>query len=173
MNSIIETASKVTTPLGLGGVAVAVLFLVYRQIIKRDIFPKLTVALAGTIIQSIINKLFILALVAIFLGFTGYVVAKFSSESKSPPDSVSISFALEMSFKDAVKMIAATDSYTAVFSNCPEILLHARIEPGEFGGKTPKELIEALRYRLVDSSIVPKYRVQHFKERGIYEIMCQ
>ena len=172
MNAIIDTASKVSTPLALGGLVVAILYLIYRQIIKRDMFPKLTVALAGTIIQSIINKLFILALVAILLGFAGYIIATFSSISKLPPDSITINLTSGMSFQDAVKMIAANDSHMAVFSNCTEALLGAKLEPGEFGGKTSKRLIEALQYRLIISGKAVKYRVEHFKDRGIYEIRC-
>jgi len=172
MNSIFEIASKVSTPLALAGVVVAVLFLIFRQIIKKNIFPKLTVALAGTIIQSIINKMFILALVAIVLGFAGYVVATFALEPKLPPDSITISLPSGMSFQEAVKMIAATDSHTAVFSKCTKALLNAKLEPGEFGGKTSKELIEALQYRLINSGTAGKYRLEHFKDRGIYEIRC-
>lgn len=176
MNSLIDIASKVSTPLALGGVVIAVLFYIYQQIIKKGIFPRLTVFLAGTIIQSIINKLFTLALVAIVLGFVGYVVAIFSPETKLaplPPDSIKISLPHGMSFQDAVKMIAANDSHTAVFSNCKEALLSAKVEQGEFGGKTAKELIEALQYRFISSDPTGKYRVEHFKDRGIYEIFCE
>jgi hypothetical protein len=172
MNSIFEIASIISTPLALSGVVVASLFLLFRQIIKKNIFPKLTVVLAGTIIKSIINKIFIIALVAIVMGFAGYVVARFSLIPKLPPDFITISLPSGMSFQEAVKMIAANDSHTALFSNCTEALLRTKVEPGRFGGKTSGELIEALQYRLVDSSTAGKYCVEHFKDRGIYEIRC-
>jgi hypothetical protein len=172
MNSIFEITSKVSTPLALGGVVVAVLFFIFRQIIKKNIFPKLTVALTGTIIQGIIHKMFILTLFAIVLGFGGYVVPKFAPAPKLPPDSITISLPSGMSFQEAVKMIAANDSHTTVFYNCTETLLGAKVEPGKFGGKTSKELIEALQYRLINSGTAGKYRVEHFKDRGIYEIRC-
>ena len=173
MSSIFEITSKVSTPLALGGVVVAILFFILRQIIKKNIFPKLTIALAGTIIQSIINKLFILALVAIVLGFAGYTVALFVPTLKMPPNSVKLSLPSEISFQEAVKMIAANDGNTAVFSNCTDALLGTKLESGEFGGKTPTELIEALQYRFINSDRAGKYRVKHFKDRGIYEIRCE
>ena len=173
MNSIFEITSKVSTPLALGGVVFAILFFILRQIIKKKIFPKLTIALAGTIIQSIINKLFILALVAIVLGFAGYTVALFAPTLKLPPNSVKLSLPSGMSFQEAVKMIAANDGNTAVFSNCTDALLDAKLESGEFGGKTSTELIEALQYRFINSDSAGKYRMKHFKDRGIYEIRCE
>lgn len=172
MDSIFEITSKVSTPLALAGVAVAVLFFIFRQIIKKNIFPKLTVALAGTIIQSIIHKMFILAIVAIVLGFAGYVVAKFAPVPRPPPDSITISLPSGTSFQEAVKMIATNDSRTAVFVKCREALLGAKVEAGKFGGKTSKELIEALQYRFIDSGTATKYHVEHFKDTGIYEIHC-
>jgi hypothetical protein len=172
MNSLFNIASKVSTPLALGGVVIVVLFYIYQQIIKKNIFPKLTVYLAGSIIKNMINKLFILSLVALGLGFVAYIVAISAPETKLPPDFFKISLPPGMSFQVAVKMIAAKDSQTAVFSNCKEALLNTKVEQGEFGGKTAKELIEALQYRFISSDLSTKYRVEHFKDRGIYEIYC-
>ncbi len=172
MASIFEITSKVSTPLALAGVVVAVLFFIFQHIIKKNIFPKLTVTVAGTIIQSIINKLFIVAIVAIILGFAGYVVAKFAPAPNPPPDSITISLPSGTSFQEAVKMIAANDRHTAVFSKCRKALLGAEVEKGSFTGKTSKELIEALQYRFIGSDIDSQYHVEYFKERGIYEIHC-
>lgn len=173
MNSIFEITSKISTPLALGGVVVAILFFILRQIIKKNIFPKLTIALAGNIIQSIINKLFFLALVAIVLGFLGYTFALFAPTLKMVPSSVKISLPSGISFQKAVKMIAANDGNTAVFSNCTDALLGVKLESGEFGGKTSMDLIEALQYRFINPDSSGKYRVKHFKDRGIYEIQCK
>lgn len=173
MNSLFDIASKVSTPLALSGVVIAVLFYIYKQIIKKDIFPKLSEYLAGTIIQSIINKLFILSLVAVGLGFIGYVVTILVPETKLPSDSFKISLPSGLSFQVAAKMIAAKDSQTAIFSNCKEALLNTKVEKGEFGGKTAKDLIEALQYRFISSDPIAKYRVEHLKDRGIYEIHCE
>jgi len=45
MTSIFDITSKVSTPLALAGVVVAVLFFIFRHIIKKNIFPTLTAAL--------------------------------------------------------------------------------------------------------------------------------
>ena len=45
-----------------------------REIIKRDIFPKLTKQLSADIIKLMIERLFALTLVAIVLGFAGFIL---------------------------------------------------------------------------------------------------
>ena len=171
MNSIVEIASKVSTPLALGGLIAAFLFFIFRQILTKNIFPKLTAALSGTILQSIIDKLFILALVAMILGFAGYVV-KVIAGMNIPPDSVSISIPSGMSLQDAAKIISADEGHTAVFLDCPDAFLNSKVESGTLTGRTSMELIETLEHRLIEPTAKHKYRVKHLKDKGIYEIHC-
>ena len=72
--TLFEIASKVGTPLALSGIIIVVLFLLYKIILKKEIFPKLTKIHSFKIINKIINCLFILALVAIILGFVAYII---------------------------------------------------------------------------------------------------
>jgi len=58
----------------LSGLIAALFFLLLRQIIAKNIFPTLTKTLGGEILRLIIKCFFILALVAMLLGFVGYVV---------------------------------------------------------------------------------------------------
>jgi hypothetical protein len=88
MNPIIEIATRVSTPLALSGLVAAFLFFIFRQIIAKNIFPNLTAALSGTIILTIINRLFVLALVAMILGFFGYVLKAVAGQSKPPHETV-------------------------------------------------------------------------------------
>jgi hypothetical protein len=74
METIIEIASRISTPLALAGLLAAFLFFIFRQIINTGILPELTKKAGGTIILAIINKLFVLALGAMVLGFGGYVL---------------------------------------------------------------------------------------------------
>jgi len=74
MDKIFEIATKIATPLALSGLLSAAFFLVARQIIEKNIFPKLTKQLSSQIIKIIIDRLFILSLVTIILGFIGYVI---------------------------------------------------------------------------------------------------
>ena len=76
MDKILNIATKVSTPLALGGLIVGIFFLIVRQIISTGLIPQLTVETGGTIILRIINGFIILSLVAIVLGFVGYVIKK-------------------------------------------------------------------------------------------------
>lgn len=83
MAEVIEIASKVSTPLALGGLVAAFFFFILRQIVARNIFPTLTKNLGAGILRLIIDRLFVLALVAVVLGFAGFVV---STVSGKPPE---------------------------------------------------------------------------------------
>lgn len=86
MNAIFEIATKVSTPLALGGFCLAVLFFLIRQIIRREVFPRLTRMAGADIFKLIIERLFVLALVAMVLGFAGYAlrfVSTFGAEDPS------------------------------------------------------------------------------------------
>jgi hypothetical protein len=73
--SIFDVASKVSTPLAVAGFLAAAFFLILRQILtKTNLFPTLKGSHAHAIIVLIIERLFALPLVAIVLGFAGYVL---------------------------------------------------------------------------------------------------
>jgi hypothetical protein len=73
MNSVFETAAKVSTPLALAGFIAAAFFLLCRQIIAREIFPALTKRDSHGLLSLIVNRLFSLSLVAMLLGFVGFI----------------------------------------------------------------------------------------------------
>lgn len=74
MQEIFEITSRVSTPLALGGFLAAVVFFIFRQILKKDFFPTLAKSASAEIIKTIIDRLFVLALVAMVLGFAGYIL---------------------------------------------------------------------------------------------------
>lgn len=74
MQEIFEIASRVSTPLALGGFSAAVVFFIFRQILKKDFFPTLAKSASAEIVKTIIDRLFVLALVAMVLGFAGYIL---------------------------------------------------------------------------------------------------
>lgn len=76
MDKIFQVATDISTPLMLAGFFAAAFFFIVRQIIKANIFPKLTKQLSGDIIKIIIERLFVLALIAMILGFVGYIVVQ-------------------------------------------------------------------------------------------------
>ncbi|WP_040495452.1 hypothetical protein [Fulvivirga imtechensis] len=72
MEMIFEIASNVSTPLGLAGIIATVLFFSISQFIKAGIIAKTTKRTSGRIAILIINRLFVLAFITIFLGFLGF-----------------------------------------------------------------------------------------------------
>jgi hypothetical protein len=73
---IFEIASNVSTPLALAGFLAAAFFLIVRGIVSRNIFPALTARLSSEIIKLSIICLFILSLVAMLLGFAGFIFVR-------------------------------------------------------------------------------------------------
>jgi len=73
VDKIFDVATSISTPLALGGFLAAVVFWIFRQIIAKDIFPRLTESLGADVIKHIVDRLFILALVATVLGISAYV----------------------------------------------------------------------------------------------------
>jgi hypothetical protein len=76
MEKLFEVASSISTPLGLGGFLAAVLFYIFKQILTRDFLRQTTSAHSADIIKIIIDRLFVLALIAMVLGFIAYLVTK-------------------------------------------------------------------------------------------------
>ncbi len=74
MQDVFEITSHISTPLMLAGIFASVLFFIFRQILKKKIFPSFTKAAGYEVIKTIIDKIFLLALVSMFFGFAGYVI---------------------------------------------------------------------------------------------------
>jgi uncharacterized membrane protein YhdT len=174
MKSIFEVASNISTPLALSGFMAAVLFFVFRQIVAKNIFPKLNAVMGGTILRDIINKLFILALIAMVLGFAGWVIAAYAPERqpKPPPDSVTVSLTSDMTFRQAAETVVEMEGQIVSFPDCGESDLNGKIKGGPMTADTTKKLLENLQYRLIGAGTL-KYHVAHLKDRGLYEIHCQ
>jgi hypothetical protein len=73
---------RVKTPLTLGGLVVIVLYGIYSQILKLNIFPQLPAASAFVIIRDIIGYLFWLAVLAVILGVGSYLAVHFVTQLK-------------------------------------------------------------------------------------------
>lgn len=67
MENVLEIATNISTPLGLGGFVAAAFFLIVLQVLKK--------ASTREIVVLIINRLFLLSLAAMVLGFLGYVTS--------------------------------------------------------------------------------------------------
>ena len=89
MQEIFQVAAQISTPLTLGGFFAAVVFFIFRQILKKDIFPSLTKNASAEVIKVIVDRLFLLALIAMTLGFAGYVLPNPSIMEEKKNDSIS------------------------------------------------------------------------------------
>jgi hypothetical protein len=174
MGEIFKIASNISTPLALGGLFAAILFFIFRQILRMGIFPRLNQALGGQIVLNIINKLFILALVAMILGFTGYVIARAFPHTTPPlEDTVSVNVPDGHNLRETIKYFAQADDAAVVFSEtCDKTILDSEVKGGVFTAPNTKRLIENLQFRLKNPP--PDLHSLHanLKEKGLYEISC-
>jgi hypothetical protein len=81
MDKILHFASDISQPLGIAGILAAATFLIFRQIIQKNIFPTLTKNLSADIITLIIKRLSMLALVSMVLGFAGFALSLIYKQS--------------------------------------------------------------------------------------------
>jgi len=70
----LDAALRVSTLIGLAALVAAFLFLVSRQILRLNIFRKLTSDATLDLLKHMINRLFLLALLAMVLAFLGPLV---------------------------------------------------------------------------------------------------
>jgi hypothetical protein len=90
MNKLFEIASTLKTPLALGGVVVIAMFLIYKAILKKKIFPRLTKIHSYKLINKIVDDLFFLAIFAMLIGFIGYIYVYVAPSRTSIEQSESI-----------------------------------------------------------------------------------
>nr|WP_319547991.1 hypothetical protein [Desulfogranum marinum] len=74
MEKIFEIAASIKTPLALGGLVAIIFFFIVKKIINKVEIPKSIQVRAG-ILKKIINFSYVLAILAVILGFLGYIAA--------------------------------------------------------------------------------------------------
>jgi len=84
MNAIFDIASRIATPLALAGFFGAILFIIVRQILQGRFITTVRRPDSARILFRIINLLFILCLVGMILGFTGYMLRLSAGNPKAP-----------------------------------------------------------------------------------------
>jgi hypothetical protein len=75
MDEIIRTAANISTPLALAGTICAFFFLIIRIILERKLIPQLPKVVAYSAVKFIVNRLFWLSLIAVVLGFLGFIAS--------------------------------------------------------------------------------------------------
>lgn len=74
---LFNIATKIGTPLSIAALIIIALYLLYKAVLKLPIFVQLTGDKTFTIVDSIIKKLFILALIALVLGVGAYMYSQY------------------------------------------------------------------------------------------------
>ena len=90
MSTIFEIATNVSTPLMVAGFLSAAFFLILRRIVGKDIFPRLTRALSVELLRLIVDRLFILSLIALVLGFLGFALTLVYSNPQPEEQNVKV-----------------------------------------------------------------------------------
>jgi hypothetical protein len=174
MERLLEIASNVSTPLALSGLIAAIFFLVLRQIVAKNIFPQLTSAVGGKLLKLIVERLFVLALIAMVLGFAGYIVTTAFPKEVKPPDSITVNLPAGLTLRSAIKFLAQIENFSAdIKESCNGPFMETEVEGGPLMGKSTVELIELLRLHLKDSPARLSYQVTKIPEKGVYEISCK
>jgi hypothetical protein len=177
MDKLLEISTNVATPLALSGLLAALFFWVVKMILEnKSLFPQLTQQAGSQILKRVIDKLFILALVAMVLGFFGYVLNIVASGKTAPPpirDVAQVTFPANVSLRGAIQTIAENEGHTASFTNCAEETLAKKVRPGRVSAKTTKDLIELLQFRIEGQPAPVTFEVIYLEDKGRYEIRCK
>lgn len=90
MEKLFQIATTISTPLALGGLFAVIFFFIIKQMLAKDIFSPLTKSSSFNILKTIVDRLFVLALIAMLLGFAGYIIpillSAISSQKSLPHD---------------------------------------------------------------------------------------
>jgi hypothetical protein len=170
VTELVRIASKISEPLALSGLITVFLYLIFRGVLGLRIFPKLNAALAGTVIIAIINRIFVLAIVAMVLGFFGFLVKLVAAQ---PPQTVIMNISKGMTLRQAADEIADRNGgCTVAYRACDPEVLSLEVRPGPFAAATSKNLIENLQFRLLDSKRTVSYNVAFESIGRLYEFTC-
>jgi hypothetical protein len=172
MLDILGLAGKVG---GLGGVAIALLFFIFKQIVTRNIFPKLTQKYGAAVLLAIIDRFYKVALAGLLLGFLAYAIPLFVP-GQNPPHvepSVTVSIPPGTSLKNAILLLVDNDRSTANFRpGCPDAFLSLKVRGGTITAGNTADLIRQLNYRLIGPRGSLTIQATRDREGGIYEINC-
>lgn len=79
MQPIFDTATQVSTPMALAGLAVVSLYLVFRKALDSDKLVRMTGKDTAKVILRIVDWVFVVAILATILGFIGFLATLFDA----------------------------------------------------------------------------------------------
>jgi hypothetical protein len=81
-----QVVSRIKTPLVLSGVVVVALYGIYKTVLALDVFEKVGGESTYRLLDSVLSKIFWLAMVSIVLGVGSYLVTMYWQKSKTEPN---------------------------------------------------------------------------------------
>ena len=81
---IFRIATQISRPLALAGFLAAAFFLIVRLILRKNIAPQLRPKESAVIVRQIIDRLFVLSLVAMIFGFGGWTLVAVQKAHANP-----------------------------------------------------------------------------------------
>jgi hypothetical protein len=84
LQKLFAIAASVKNPLAVSGLGVMALYLVYRQLLSLKVFVSIGAHPTFLVLQNVIDKLFWLALTAVVLGVSSYVIALIAARHSHP-----------------------------------------------------------------------------------------
>lgn len=73
LDKILNIATKIKTPLSIAGLVVITLYLIVRQILNLNVFSNVGQDKSYLLLSKILDKIFLLALIALVLGIFSYL----------------------------------------------------------------------------------------------------
>jgi hypothetical protein len=81
---LFSLAAKVRTPLTLAGVAFVILYKLYDRVLSLNIFSALGESGTRAVIEKLLDKVFVLAIIALCLGVVSYLLTFFFKPKSAP-----------------------------------------------------------------------------------------
>lgn len=83
MKELISLIVKVKTFIGLSALIYVILYLIFKQILSLDIFTTLESKETFSILYSVIDKIFIIAIITIIVTAIMYIISKYFPNNKT------------------------------------------------------------------------------------------
>jgi hypothetical protein len=172
VRGIFAIASNISTPLALAGFFAATLFFILWRLISKGIIVSISRSASGRAVELILMYLFVLSLVAMILGFVGFIVVHATPAQGRSPDSETVNIPPGLTLGTSIKMLTDMDDAVVSFEpSCTKSIQDQPVASGPLSAKTTVALIEQLGYRL-ESRREISLRARKDPERGVYDISC-
>lgn len=118
---LFEIASKITRPISVASIVVIALYLIYRAILSLNVFHTLSESNSFILLDSIVNRIFILAVIALVLGTISFLYVQLAKNKLDFSQTFSITgnvyFDNELPAENATVFVEGVDRRKLTDSN--------------------------------------------------------